>query len=304
MSNISVVSFVYNEEANIVNWLFNLKNYVKEIVIFDLESTDNTFDLCKQYTDRVYKRPYLICGDSYKQELSYMSKGDWLLWTYPDERFSDSSLQVFDKITAADRWNAYSFMRHEYMDGVRVCFQENTPAKRILAFGTPDSPNYQCRLHKKDDRIYYTEFVHAEIHGQYSICNMPPEYYIEHFKTSQGQEFDNIRLYVWYKFLIWKYGNTQVPEYKKYVDSYRTIVRDSEKANLSGARQISLAEEFWWDWRKYASFKRLSLDEFKNLFNINYEEFLQRKHTEESDKFTIDNTVIDSVLKNMATLKE
>ncbi len=302
--SISVCSFVHNEEPNIVDWLTNLKDYVSEIIIFDLESTDNTFELCKQFTDKVYKRPLLICGDSYKQELCYLSKGDWLLWTYPDERFSESSLKVFDKITSADRWNAYSFMRHEYMDSVRVCFQEASGSRRILAFGTPDCPNYQCRLHKKDDRIYYTEFVHAEIHGQYNICNMPPEYFIEHFKTSKDQEFDNIRLYIWYKFLIFKYGNTQVPEYKKYIDSYRKIVSDSEKANLSGVRQISMAEEFWFDWRKYATFKRLSLEEFKQLFNIEYSEFLSRKNVTESDNFTIDNTVVDSILKDMKKINE
>lgn len=296
MANISVGSFVYNEEPNISDWLNNLKNYVSEIIIFDLESTDNTFDLCKQFTDKVFKRPYLICGDSYKQELSYMSKGDWLLWSYPDERFSESSLKVFDKITATDRWNAYSFMRHEYMDNVRVCFQENAPAKRILAFGTPDCPNYQCRLHKKDDRIYYTEFVHAEIHGQFSICNMPPEYFIEHFKTSQGQEFDNIRLYVWYKFLIWKYGNTQVPEYKKYVDSYRTIVRDSEVKNLSGERGIHLAEEFWFEYDKYTDTKRITREEFKNIIGMEYKDFLINKKEGRNKPFVIDKNVIDEIL--------
>ena len=303
MANISLVSFIYNEEQNISNWLSNIKDYVSEIIIFDLESTDNTFELCKQFTDKVYKRPYLICGDSYKQELQYLSKSDWLLWLYPDERLSESTLKIFDKITGADRWNAYSFMRHEYLDDIRVCFQEAN-SKRILAFGTPECPNYQCRLHKNDGRIYYTEFVHSEIHGEYNICNMPPEFYIEHFKTSKDQEFDNIRLYVWYKFLIWKYGNTQIPDYKKYVDSYRTIIRDSEKANLAGTRQISLAEEFWWIWRKYASFKRISLDEFKNMFGLDYSSFLDRKNTAESDKFTIDSSVVDSILTGMKKLNE
>ena len=304
MANISVVAFVHNEEQNIIDWLTNLKKYVSEIIIFDLESTDNTFELCKQFTDKVYKRPQLICGDSYKQELCYISKGDWLLWTYPDERFSESSLKIFDKVTSTDRWNAYSFMRHEYMDSIRVCFQEASGSRRILAFGTPDSPNYQCRLHKKDDRIYYTEFVHAEIHGQFNICNMPPEYFIEHFKTSKDQEFDNVRLYIFYKFLIWKYGNTQVPEYKKYVDSYRTIVRDSEKANLEGRRKIHLAEEFWWAYRKFAQEDRLTLEEFQKRFNVSYEEFLRKRDEKPDVEFLISNTVVDSILTDMKKIHE
>ena len=69
--SISLCSFVFNEEKNIDNWLFPLKPFVSEILIFDLESTDNTFELCKKYTDKVYRRPYLLCGDYYKQELHY-----------------------------------------------------------------------------------------------------------------------------------------------------------------------------------------------------------------------------------------
>lgn len=294
-SKISVLSFIYNEEKNIDRWLTSLKPYAYEIIIFDLESTDNSFELCRKYTDKVYKRPYLLCGDEYKQELHFMAKGDALLWTYPDELFPESTLNVFDKLLKSENWNAFSFMRHEYMDGVRVCFKQG---EKILAFGTPESPNYQCRLHKNDGKIFYTGLVHFELDGDYNACNLPPEYNFEHWKESTAQEFDNIRLYILYKASIFRYGDTAIEPYKRYIDSYRKIVRDSEKANLSGVRKISLAEEFWWDWRRYATMNRLTLDEFKTIVGISYEDFVNR-NSEEKSRIIVPNNIIDSALVDM-----
>lgn len=293
-NDISVLSFVYNEENNIADWINNLKPYVKEIIIFDLESTDKTYEICKSLVDTVYIRPHLICGDSYKQELQYLSKGAWLLWSYPDERLTESTSKVLDKLLKQDRWNAYAFMRHEYMDDVRVCFQDRN--KKIVAFGTPDCPNYQCRLHRNDGKIFYTEMVHAEIHGNYQICNLPPEYAIEHYKTSSGQEFDNQRLYIYYKFLVWKYAGTKLDPYKKYVDSYLQIIKDSESANLSGNRKVSYSEEFWWNWKKYAHMKRISLEEFKQTIGISYEEFINSNKYDFEAKIIIEPDIVDPIL--------
>lgn len=294
-NNITIVSFVYNEEKNIDAWLSQLKPHVNDIVIFDLESTDNTFELCKKYTDKIYRRPYLLCGDSYKIELHSMCKSDWILWTYPDERFSEAFLSALPKLLSSDKWNSYSLMRHEYLDDVRVCYKSGD---RILAFGTPESPNYQCRLHKNDNRIFYTELVHFEIAGDYTICPLPPEYYMEHLKSSSSQEFDNIRLYLLYKQLIWKYENTVIQPYKKYIDSYKQIIKDSEAKNLSGERLIHLSEEFWWVYKKYANTKRITKDEFKHITGVTYEQFLESNKHDVNANFIIPENIIDPILQN------
>lgn len=292
--SISLCSFVFNEEKNIDNWLFPLKPFVSEILIFDLESTDNTFELCKKYTDKVYRRPYLLCGDYYKQELHYMAKGDWLLWLYPDERLCEASLNILSKLCAQDKWNVYSFMRHEYMDGILVRINQN---ERTVAFGTSELPNYQGRLHKNDGKIVYSELVHAEFDGSIVNCALPPEYYMEHWKTSGDQEFDNIRLYILYKQSILKFRNTQVQPYKRYLDSYRKIIHDSEVKNLSGERKIHLSEEFWWEWNKYIDTSRISLDEFKSIVGVSYEEFLKCGKEEQNRFVVVDKNLIDEKIR-------
>jgi len=245
MGSISAVSFVCNEEHCIEASLQALKPHVDEIVIVDLESTDRTVEIAARYTDKIFIKPYVICGDQYKMFLRENTKCDWLLWFYPDEIFPEKTAEALKTVIDTEQFTAFSFMRQEYMDGVQLCERPGVP------HGTIGSPNYQNRLHKKCDEIFYTELVHAELHGKFHACPMPPELFIEHRKTSKAQELSNVRLYVWYKYLIWLYGDTNVEPYKEYIASYRKIVRDSEAKNDSGDRRIHPGEEEWWHWRDF-----------------------------------------------------
>jgi len=249
---ISAVTFCYNEGDKLKKSLPVLRPYVDEVIVYDLESTDDTNEVAKKYTNEVVRVPYMLCGDGYKMELAYRSKGNWLLWFYADEIFSQNTVEILSKLTEATRYNVFAFMRHEYLDNIRVGYNKGD---KLVYFGSAENPNYQSRLIKKDERTFYTELVHAEMHGTQETCGMPPEYYMEHRKSSKDQEFDNIRLYIWYKHLIWKYGNTKVEPYKTYVDSYKKIIADSELAMSTGTRRKHAAEEDWANWRNYPLFK-------------------------------------------------
>lgn len=262
---ISAVSFVYNESSCIAECLENISPFMDEILIVDMESTDKTAEIAYRYTKEIYKRPHLPCGDQYKDFLAHTAKGDWLLWFYPDERFSQASLEKMRELAESENYDAYAFMRHEYRDGTR-----------LMPHGTPESPNFQNRLHRRGKGIFYTELVHAELHGRFRSCALPPELFMEHRKEDVSQEFDNWRTYVEMKHLIWKYRDTKIYPYKEYLDSYRQIIRESEAKNFSGERLIHPAEEFWERWFKFKDERRLSLNEFKNKFEIGYEEFSKR----------------------------
>lgn len=245
---ISAVTFVHNEGDKIGNALENLAPYVDEVLICDLESTDNTVDVAYNYTKNIYRVPHLLCGDSYKQFLTYTAKGDWLLWFYGDELFSKSFLESMRKFADSQDYDAYQIMRHEYRDGTR-----------LMPHGTSESPNYQNRFHRKGKGIFYSELVHAELHGQYRSCPLPPEYWMEHRKTNVDQEIDNFRLYVWMNYLIWKYRDTKVEPYKTYIRSYRQIISESEAKNETGERMIHPAEEVWWEWWKFKDHARIPI---------------------------------------------
>lgn len=293
---ISAVTFCYNEAPKIEDSLKALKGNVDEIIVFDLESTDETNIIACKYADIVKMVPYLLCGDSYKQSLHDIAKGDWLLWWYPDEVFSENTARDLRQFTLNNLFNTYCFMRREFMDGVRIGYNKDG---RVFQFGTNDSPNYQRRLIRKQPDIFYTEMVHAEVHGKVVSHSLPCEYYMEHRKSSRDQELDNIRLYIWYKFLTFKYGETKVQPYREYVASYRQIVKDSEKKNLSGERKISLMEEFWWNWRTYAHLGRITLQEFNNMTGVPYEEFIRCKDTDLGKKIIIEEGIRDRILEEM-----
>lgn len=239
-------------------FLENLAPHVDEILLVDMDSTDGTVDIAYEFTRDIYRKPHLICGDQYKEFLAYKAKGDWLLWAYPDERFSAHFWANVRKLMASENFDAYAIMRHEYRDGVR-----------LPAYGTNANPNYQNRLHRKIDSIFYTELVHAELHGRYRNFSLPEEYFMEHHKQVADQEFDNFRLYAEYKHLIWKYRETKVEPYRTYISSYRDIIRQSEDKNRTGERMRHPAEEFWWRWWDHSKDSRKTLEEWQAFLAAN-----------------------------------
>ncbi len=293
---ISACTFCYNEAHRIEASLRSMVGWVDEIIIFDLESTDETRNIARHFTDKVFLRPYLLVGDGYKLELATYSKGDWLLWFYPDEVFSPLAGSIIKKLVEIEKYNVFQFMRREFMDGVRCGYNGPDGSAKTIQFGTPECPNYQTRLIKKTPELFYTELVHAEVFGDVHACAAPPECYMEHHKSSQDQEFDNIRLYISYHYLAFKYGNTQVEPYKTFVDSYRKIIHDSETKNLTGERKISLMEEFWFCWRKYADMGRVTLDEFRELTGITYKEFLRYTDKDLGRKIVVEGIIQDKIL--------
>lgn len=251
MPRVTACSFVYNEEKDIRECLENIRPYVDEILLVDMDSTDKTAEIAYDFTKEIYRQPHLICGDFYKQFLSYTAKGDWLLWFYPDERFSKAFLEHMSKLMESDQFDAYALMRHEYRDGTR-----------LMPHGTTESPNHQNRLHRRAKGIFYTELVHAELHGRFRSCALPPELFMEHRKRDIEQEFDNWRTYCEMKHLLWKYRDTKIYPYKEYCDSYRQIIRESEAKNSDGSRLRHPAEEFWWEWWNHKDSHRLTLEEW------------------------------------------
>ncbi len=245
---ISLLSWVYNEEPNIGEWIAQIRPYVKEIIVIDCESTDGTPTVIRECFPEVklYILPHLVCGDQYRLQLVQMATQPWILWSYPDERWPEKTLKVFEKLVQSNQYNAFSFMRHEYLDDERVRFGLPNNEEGFGFHGTDKFPNYQTRLFKRGEGIWWSDLVHAEYHGPARVCPMPPEYYMEHRKTRKDQEFDNIRTYLWLKYLIWKYGDTTLEPFKTFIDSYKRIERET----LASRPELP-AEAEWWKWREH-----------------------------------------------------
>ncbi|KKS23426.1 MAG: Glycosyl transferase family 2 [Candidatus Nomurabacteria bacterium GW2011_GWC2_41_8] len=84
-SKISAVITTWNEAANLDECLATL-DFVNEIVIVDMESTDNTVKIAKTYTDKVYRTPYTGYVEPARNFSIGKASGSWILVVDGDER--------------------------------------------------------------------------------------------------------------------------------------------------------------------------------------------------------------------------
>lgn len=86
--SVSVVIHTCDESAYIENCLKSV-DWVDEIVIIDMESTDDTVEKCRKYTDNIFTHPRLPTADSARNFGLSKAKCDWILALDPDERVSE-----------------------------------------------------------------------------------------------------------------------------------------------------------------------------------------------------------------------
>ena len=84
MSKLSVVVITKNEENNVRECLDSV-SWADEIVVVDAGSSDRTIDIVKEYTNKVYSRPWDGYGAAKNYGLTQCS-GEWVLSIDADER--------------------------------------------------------------------------------------------------------------------------------------------------------------------------------------------------------------------------
>ena len=82
---ISAVINTWNEEKNLAECLDTL-DFVDEIIVVDMASTDDTKKIAKQYTDKVYDHPYVGYVEPARNFALSKASGNWVLIIDADER--------------------------------------------------------------------------------------------------------------------------------------------------------------------------------------------------------------------------
>ncbi len=112
MRNISVVIITYNEEKNIKDCLESVK-WADEIIVIDAYSQDRTVEICKGYTDKIFKRPWSGYGEQKNYGLS-MVKNEWALFLDADERISDTLITEIANISNGEPCDGYYIPRKSF----------------------------------------------------------------------------------------------------------------------------------------------------------------------------------------------
>lgn len=120
MDTISICLVTKNEEHNIVDCL-NSVAWANEIIVIDSQSTDNTVELCKRFTDKVLISPWLGCGPQKKQVFS-MATSDWVLMLDADERVTPQLAREIQNVLKHSEYNGYEIPFKSYFCGKQMRF--------------------------------------------------------------------------------------------------------------------------------------------------------------------------------------
>ena len=164
---ISVVVITKNESGRIAECLKSVQ-WADEIVVLDDYSTDNTVEIAKQFTPRVYQRMMDIEGKH--RNYSYrLATHDWILSLDADERVTPELRDEIQALLAAGpACNGYTIPRKNYMGEYWVRHGGMYPSAQ-LRFFLKDKFRYdeQAEVHPqahmpdprgalKGDVIHYT----------------------------------------------------------------------------------------------------------------------------------------------------
>ena len=132
MINLSVMVITYNEEENIRQCLESVK-WADEVIVVDSFSTDQTFQISKEYTDKIFQRAWEGFGPQ-KQFALEQTTLDWVLSIDADERVST---ELKEEILS--NWNrlqrdAYDIPFHFYWLGKRLRFSGYGKERHVRLF--------------------------------------------------------------------------------------------------------------------------------------------------------------------------
>ncbi len=137
MPKISACIIAYNEEKKIGDCIKSLLPVVDEVVVVDSLSTDNTVNIAKRYTDKVFNQSFLGYIEQ-KNLAAGKASHDWILSLDCDERLSDtlqqSILALKGKLSGVDAcrmarrtFYVYRWLNHCWYPDIKTrLFNRNT----------------------------------------------------------------------------------------------------------------------------------------------------------------------------------
>jgi glycosyltransferase involved in cell wall biosynthesis len=106
---LSVIIITKNEAEHISRCLASV-DWVDEIIVLDSGSIDNTVDLCRTYTDKIFITDWPGFGLQ-KQRALDKAQGDWILSIDADEVVTQELRLEIENALRQDRYNGYEIPR-------------------------------------------------------------------------------------------------------------------------------------------------------------------------------------------------
>lgn len=101
VSTLSIIVITKNEERNIRSCLESVR-WANEIIVVDAGSEDRTIDIAKEFTQKVFSRPWDGYGAAKNYGLS-QCEGEWIFWLDADERVTaELQKEILEKMRSSD----------------------------------------------------------------------------------------------------------------------------------------------------------------------------------------------------------
>lgn len=98
MVTISLCMIVKNEAQTIARCLRSVQDLVDEIVIVDTGSTDETKDVCRRFTERIYDFQWIDDFSAARNYAFAQATKDFILWLDADDVLSEADRQKFKQL--------------------------------------------------------------------------------------------------------------------------------------------------------------------------------------------------------------
>ncbi|HPT88120.1 MAG TPA: glycosyltransferase [Bacillota bacterium] len=179
MVTISLCMIVKNEALTLGECLESVKDIADEIIIVDTGSTDQTKEIAKRYTDKIYDFEWI---DDFSAARNYsFSKAtkDYILWLDADDRIRDEDQKAFLQLKQT---------LEPDVDVVMMPYQTGLDCS-----GRPALTYYRERLLRRNAHFRWQEPVHEYIQPSGKIIHAPVK--ITHCKLNHGVSRRNLEIY-------------------------------------------------------------------------------------------------------------
>lgn len=179
---LSIIIITKNEADQIKDCLETVQ-WADEIIVLDSGSTDDTVEICRKYTDKVFETDWPGYGLQKNRALE-KATGDWVFSIDADERISPKLRTEIEQALKSDQYNGYEIPRASHYCG-----------KRIRHSGW--WPDYIVRLFKRDCGKFSNTLVHeiVEMQGPVGRLRNP----LIHYSFSNFEEvLDKVNRYSTY----------------------------------------------------------------------------------------------------------
>ncbi|MDD4953894.1 MAG: glycosyltransferase family 2 protein [Candidatus Omnitrophica bacterium] len=134
MIKLSVVVLTRNEERNIRECLKSVAGWADEILVIDDESTDNTLNIVKEYTDRIIKRKMDVEG-RHRNFAYAQARNLWVLSLDADERATEElKVEIEKAISDKTQFNGFTIPRRNFIGKYWVKYGGWYPSPQLKLF--------------------------------------------------------------------------------------------------------------------------------------------------------------------------